>query len=117
MWLHVACVFPTRSRAKAACEGGKIDVNGARAKPHREIRPGDRIAITAGGGRRSLVVKGLAERSIPKAQARGLYDDVTPPPTPEEVEIRKMERIFAPAAASGRPDRRERRERRRRKGW
>ena len=69
------------------------------------------------GGRRSLVVKGLAERSIPKAQARGLYDDVTPPPTPEEVEIRKMERIFAPAAAAGRPDRRERRERRRRKGW
>lgn len=118
MWLHVACVFPTRSRAKAACEGGKIDVNGARAKPHREIRPGDRIAITTGGGRRrSLVVKGLADRSIPKAQARSLYDDVTPPPTPEEIEIRKMERIFAPAAAAGRPDRRERRERRRRKGW
>ena len=93
-------------------------MNGDRAKPHREIRPGDRIEITTGSARRrSLVVPGLAERSIPKEQARSLYEDVTPPPTPEELEIRRMERIFAPAASAGRPDRRERRDRRRRKGW
>ncbi|HEX9687646.1 MAG TPA: RNA-binding S4 domain-containing protein [Thermoanaerobaculia bacterium] len=117
VWLDVACVFPTRSRAKAACDGGKVDVNGARAKPHREVRPGDSIEITVGAGRRrSLVVKALAGRSIPRVQARLLYEDVTPPPSPEEIEIRKLERIFAPPAASGRPDRRERRELRRRKG-
>jgi len=93
-------------------------VNGARAKPHRELRPGDRIEITTGSARRrSLVVRGLAERSIPKEQARRLYEDVTPPPSPEELEIRRMERFFAPAASAGRPDRRERRDRRRRKGW
>ncbi|HLN80252.1 MAG TPA: S4 domain-containing protein, partial [Thermoanaerobaculia bacterium] len=43
VWLDVACVFPTRSQAKAACEGGKVDVNGARAKPHRLVRAGDRL--------------------------------------------------------------------------
>jgi len=118
VWLHVACVFSTRSRAKTACEGGKIDVNGVRAKAHREIRPGDAIEITTGGGRRrSLLVRALADRSIPKSQARRLYDDVTPPPTPEEIEIRKIERAFAPSRPPGRPDRRERRELRRRKGW
>src|SRR5512143_3793869 len=90
VWLDVACVFPTRSQAKAACEGGKVDVNGARAKPHREIRPGDTIAISGrDGGRRELEVRGLAERSIPKASARALYEDVTPAPSPEVLEARR----------------------------
>jgi hypothetical protein len=64
-----------------------------------------------------LVVKGLAERSIPRAQARGLYEDTTPPLSPEEIEARRLERILAPSRAPGRPDRREQREQRRRKGW
>jgi ribosome-associated heat shock protein Hsp15 len=118
VWLDVACVCPTRSRAKAACEGGKVDVNGVRAKPHRLVRAGDRIEVSTGPGRRrKLIVRGVADGSIPKAQARSLYEDVTPPPTTEEVEARRLERIFAPARSSGRPDRRARRERRRRKGW
>jgi ribosome-associated heat shock protein Hsp15 len=118
VWLDVACLFPTRSRAKAACEGGKVDVNGARAKAHREVRPGDRIGLAGSeGARRELVVRGLASRSIPKAQARKLYEDVTPPPSPEVVEARRLDRLLAPRGDAGRPDRRERRERRRLKSW
>ena len=112
VWLDVACVFPTRSRAKAACEGGKVEVNGARGKPHREIRPGDRLAITGSDGRRrELVVRGLAERSIPRAEARKLYEDVTPAPSPEVVEARRIERMVAPRSDAGRPARDDRRER------
>jgi ribosome-associated heat shock protein Hsp15 len=112
VWLDVACVFPTRSRAKAACEGGKVEVNGARGKPHREIRPGDRLAITGSDGRRrELVVRGLAERSIPRAGARELYEDVTPPPSPEVAEARRLERLIAPREEAGRPGRDDRRER------
>ena len=118
VWLDVACVFPTRSQAKAACEGGKVDVNGARAKAHREIRPGDRLTITrAENVRRVLQVKALAERSIPKAAARKLYVDVTPPPSVEMLEARRLDRLLTPSRSAGRPDRRERRERRQRKGW
>lgn len=118
VWLDVACIFPTRSKAKAACEGGKVDVNGSRAKAHRLVRAGDRLEVTTGPARRrSLVVRGVADRSVPRAEARTLYEDRTPPPTPEELELRKMERIFARSAPPGRPERRERRERRRRKGW
>jgi len=96
----VACLFPTRSQAKAACEGGKVDVAGERAKPHREIRAGDRIGVSGRGGtRRELVVRGLAERSIPKAEAR------------------RLDRMLAPRGSTGRPDKRERRERRKLKGW
>ncbi len=112
VWLDVACVYPTRTQAKAACEGGKVDVNGSRAKPHREIRPGDRIAVSGReGAKRELVVRGLAERSIPKAQARKLYEDVTPPPSPEVVEARRLDRLLSPRDNRARPDRDERRER------
>ncbi len=112
VWLDVACVFPTRSQAKEACEGGKVDVNGSRAKAHREIRPGDRLTITMGQGReRELLVRGLAERSIRKAEARKLYEDVTPPVPAEIAETRRLDRLLAPKEDSGRPDKRERRAR------
>ena len=112
VWLDVACVYPTRSQAKAACEGGKVDLNGERAKPHREIRPGDRIAIAGREGtRRLLVVRGLAEHSIAKAEARKLYEDVTPALPPEMAEARRLDRILAPRADAARPDKRDRRDR------
>ena len=118
VWLDVACVYPTRTQAKAACEGGKVDLNGARAKPHREVRIGDRLTVSrAEGVRRELVVRGLAERSLPKAEARKLYEDVTPAPPAEVVEARRLDRLLRPRGDAGRPDKRERRERRKLKGW
>jgi ribosome-associated heat shock protein Hsp15 len=117
VWLDIACVFPTRSRAKAACAGGKVDVNGSRAKPHREIRPGDRLTVTRGGGRRrELIVRVLSEKSIRKAEARALYEDVTPPTPPEVAEALRLDRLFAPPPQRGRPGKRDRRARIRLKG-
>ena len=49
-----------------------------------------------------------------KSEARALYDDVTPKPTPEEIEMRRVERVYRAAAqAAGTPDRNHRREIRR----
>ncbi len=118
VWLDVACVYPTRAQAKAACEGGKVDVNGTRSKPHRGLRAGDRVTVArAEGVRRELLVRGLAERSLPKAQARELYEDVTPAPPAEVAQARRLDRLLTPRTDAGRPDKRERRERRRLKGW
>jgi len=118
VWLDVACLFATRSKAKAACEGGKVEVNGARGKAHRELRVGDRLTLSlAPGVRREVIVRDLADHSIPKAQARQLYEDVTPAPSAEILEGRRLDRLIRPKAPEGRPDKRERRERRRQKGW
>lgn len=115
-WLDVACVFKTRSAAAKACDGGKVEVNGIRGKPHKQIRPGDRLSVTLELGRhRLLVVRGLSETSLPRAAARALYEDLTPPPSPEEIEARRLERLLRPVAA-GRPDSRDRRALRRLKG-
>jgi ribosome-associated heat shock protein Hsp15 len=120
VWLDVACLCKTRSEAQKACKGGKVDVNGQAAKPHREIRPGDEIEITRPFGRRQkVVVRGLAERHLPKTEARLLYEDLTPKPTPEEVELSRLARMAAPftrPASTGAPDKRERRALRRLKG-
>ncbi len=115
VWLDVSCLMKTRSEAKRACEGGKVEVNGDRAKPHRALVEGDRIRISRGEGRQQdVVVRLLIDQHVPKAQARALYDDVTPKPTPAEIEIRRMERAYRAAArAAGTPDRRRRREIRR----
>ena len=120
LFLDISCLFKTRSEAQKACKTGKIDVNGQPAKPHREIKIGDELVIQRPLGRRQrVVVQALAEKHVPKAEARELYKDLTPPPTPEEVEARKLARLAAPFVRPrglGAPDKRERRQLRRLKG-
>ena len=111
IWLDVACLFRTRSEAQKACRGGKIDVNGQAAKPNRQLRPDDEILIGRPFGRKQrLRVKAVADKHISKADARLLYEDLTPKPSPEEIEMRRMERIFrAQMTPKKAPDKRERR--------
>jgi ribosome-associated heat shock protein Hsp15 len=118
VWLDVACLFKTRSEAKRACEGGKVEVNGEHAKPHRAIREGDRLRIGRPFGRhQDVIVRIVLDQHVKKAEARVLFDDVTPKPTAEEIEMRRMERVYRAASqAAGTPDRRRRREIRRAKG-
>jgi len=118
VWLDVACLFKTRSEAKRACEGGKVEVNAEHAKPHRVVREGDRIRLSRPYGRhQDIVVRIAIDQHVKKAEARVLYDDVTPKPTAEELEMRRMERVYRAAAhAAGTPDRRRRREVRKARG-
>jgi ribosome-associated heat shock protein Hsp15 len=119
IWLDVVCLFKTRSEAQRAIKGGKVDVNGQAAKPHREIKPGDVIEITRALGRRQrIVVKGISDRHIPKTEARLLYEDTTPPPSKEEQALLDLMRLAGPRrrhAIDTMPDRRERRRLRRAK--
>jgi ribosome-associated heat shock protein Hsp15 len=111
IWLDVACLFKTRSAAQKACTSGKIDVNGQAAKPHRQLRVGDALDIGRPYGRKQrVIVRGLAERHTTKADARQLYEDLTPPPTAEEIQMRRMERLFRAQMTPPRaPDKRQRR--------
>ncbi len=119
VWLDVACLFRTRSEAQKACKGGKVDVNDQRAKPHREVRVGDEILITRPMGRRQRVaIRVLAERHLPKVQARELFRDLTPPPSAEEIELRRLARLWGRTArprragSHGRTDKPAKRQRR-----
>jgi ribosome-associated heat shock protein Hsp15 len=111
VWLDVACLFKTRSEAQKACKAGKIAINGQPAKPNRTVRLGDELEIGRPFGRKQrIVVRATAARHVPKAEARSLYEDLTPPPTAEEIEARKLERMYRAAVTPPKaPDKRERR--------
>ena len=111
VWLDIACLFKTRSEAQDACKTGRVSVNRQPAKPNRRLKVGDKIEIGRPFGRKQTIrVRELAERHIAKADARLLYEDLTPPPTPEEIEARRLERMYRAAVTTPRaPDKRERR--------
>jgi ribosome-associated heat shock protein Hsp15 len=111
VWLDVSCLFKTRSEAQKACRAGKVQVNDQSAKPNRRLRAGDQIKISRPLGREQRVhVRTLADRQMSRADARGLYEDLTPPPTPEEIEARKQERLYRAAVTPPKaPDKRQRR--------
>jgi ribosome-associated heat shock protein Hsp15 len=119
VWLDVSCLFKTRSEAQRACKAGRVEVNGQAGKPHRLVHCGDQIEISrAFGTKQSVVVAGLAERSLPKADARRLYDDRTPKPSPDEIASRRADRVFRAAqVAAGRPDKQQRRAVRKLRGF
>ncbi len=111
-WLWAARFFKTRSLATEAVDGGKVEVNGERAKPAKLIKPGDEVRLRVGPYEHVLVVKALGERRGPASVAQGLY---------EETEASRAEREklssqlkMAPAAfvyeEKGRPTKKDRRE-------
>lgn len=118
VWLDVACLYRTRSEAQRACVGGKVEVNGQSCKSHRLLRIGDEIRLSRPFGRKqTLTVAALAERHLPKSEARLLYTDTTPPLSEEEKETRRLERMYrADMQRSHTPDKRERRAIRKLKG-
>ena len=117
IWLDVSCLFKSRSQAQTACQRGRVEVNGDRGKAHRAVRTGDTIVIhLTGGQRRTIEVVEIERNNVSRARARELYIDHTPPPTPEELELRRMQRLSAPPRrerGAGAPKKRERRDLRR----
>lgn len=86
-WLCAARFFKTRSIAKAAIDGGKVRLNGNRAKAAKEVAVGDTVAVSRGETTHTVVVAGLAERRGSASVAATLYAE-----TPASVEQREAAR-------------------------
>ena len=74
-WLWAARFFKTRALAAAAVGGGKVELNGARAKRAKPLAVGDRLRIRRGPFEYLVVVRALAEHRAPPAAAAALYDE------------------------------------------
>mgnify|MGYP001554794867 CR=1 FL=1 len=111
IWLWAARFFKTRGLAQKAVSGGHVRLNGQRAKPSREVRPGDRLEIQRGIERWDVAVTGTARRRGPATEARGLYEETAESQARREAdrERRSLERAAAPRFL-GRPDKKGRRE-------
>jgi ribosome-associated heat shock protein Hsp15 len=74
-WLWFARFFRSRSLASAAVSGGKVHVNGQRAKPSRELAPGDMLDITQGLDVLTVRVLALPSRRGPAIEAAACYEE------------------------------------------
>jgi ribosome-associated heat shock protein Hsp15 len=117
-WLQVARVFKTRSQATRACNLNQVKVNGVSAKPHRSLQIGDRVEAEKGDWVRILVVKELADKTLPKKEVPRLFDDETPE-RPKLTEIEKL--MLRPPVlrekGKGAPTKKERRQLRKLRGY
>jgi ribosome-associated heat shock protein Hsp15 len=111
-WLWAARFFKTRSLATDEIDKGRVAINGQDAKPAREVKVGDTVAVRREGVTRTLIVKGLSDVRGPAPVAQQLYEE-----TPESIaerekaaEQRRYAREPALAIEHGRPTKRGRRE-------
>jgi ribosome-associated heat shock protein Hsp15 len=74
-WLWAARFFKTRSLATEAVAGGKVEVNGERAKPAKAVKTGDEIRLRLGPYEHVLIVRQLGERRGPASVAQTLYEE------------------------------------------
>ena len=74
-WLWAARFFKTRAVASRACDMGRIQSNGQRAKPAREIRAGDKLRIENERGIFEIEVLLVSAVRGPAAIAQTLYSE------------------------------------------
>jgi ribosome-associated heat shock protein Hsp15 len=110
-WLWAARFYKTRSLASDEIGKGRVQVNGQDAKPARDIKAGDSVAMRQGPLTRSVVVRALSQQRGAAPVAQQLYEE-----TPESREQRELaaeqRRLGSEPASSlehGRPTKRDRR--------
>jgi ribosome-associated heat shock protein Hsp15 len=110
LWLWAARFFKTRSLAKQAVAGGKVEVDGQRAKPSRTLRGGEALRVERAGELFEVAVLGLADVRGPASVAQKLYAETEDSRARREAQraLRAAERAgYSPP--EGRPDKRARR--------
>ncbi len=110
-WLWAARFYKTRALAAEAIDGGKVSVNGERAKRAKQIQAGDRVDIRLPPYEHLVLVRGVAERRGPASEAVKLYEE-----TPESLagrervafQLKAAHVLFVPET-NARPTKRDRR--------
>jgi ribosome-associated heat shock protein Hsp15 len=113
-WLWAARFFKTRRLATDAIAGGKVEVNGAKAKPARQVRVGDEVRVRLGPYEHRVTVAAVSEHRGPAPEAARLYRE-DPASVVARERLREQHRTAAVAFTygEGRPDKKERRDLRR----
>jgi ribosome-associated heat shock protein Hsp15 len=116
-WLWAARFYKTRALASEAVAGGKVQVNGDRAKRARPVQPGDEVRIRQGPYEHHVVVRALSARRGPASAAAELYEETPTSRAAREamaLQLKSLHAAFVPD--KGRPTKKDRRELGRLKG-
>jgi ribosome-associated heat shock protein Hsp15 len=111
-WLWAARFYKTRSLACEEIGKGRVLVNGQVAKPSREVRAGDLVAMRQGPVTRTVQVLGISNQRGPAPVAQQLYEE-TEASQLARTAAAEQRRVAAEPALSiehGRPTKRDRRQ-------
>ena len=110
-WLWAARFFRTRAQAKQAIDAGRVNVNGARAKPAREIDVGCELMVRRGDDEFTLTVLALSDERRGAPEAQLLYAE-TQESVQRRDEQRKRRRVagFGLIVPPNRPTKKDRRD-------
>jgi len=109
-WLWAARFFKTRAKAKEAIDGGKVDINGTRAKPSKELQIGDELSITQGWDEKVVVVDGLSDRRGSATIAHTLYSETEESIARREMIAEQRRAAGGQVRSEGRPSKKDRRQ-------
>jgi ribosome-associated heat shock protein Hsp15 len=112
VWLWAARFFKTRSLAKQAIDGGKIDLNDGTCKPAKAVHVGDVFRISRGEKRLEVEVLALSDKRGPAAVAQALYRESEASTAAREA-AKVQRKLVGAMAPPGRPNKQARRELRR----
>ncbi len=109
-WLWAARFFKTRSLATEAVDGGRVQINGLRVKPAKDVTRGERVELSIGDLHWELSVEGLSEKRGPAPEARKLYTETEASQARRQKAIEDRHLRVEPAdEIHGRPTKRDRR--------
>jgi len=109
-WLWAARFFKTRSLATDAVDGGRVQINGLRVKPAKDVKIGDRVELSIGDLHWELRVQGLSEKRGPAPEARLLYEETEASQARRQKAVEERHLRVEPASElQGRPTKRDRR--------
>ena len=108
-WLWAARFFKTRGLAVEAIDGGRVSLNGDRAKPAKVLKVGDRLSVRRPPFEHVVVVKALSERRGPAAEAALLYEETEESRARRAVLAAEMKSLPQPRF-KGRPTKKTRRD-------
>ncbi len=109
-YLWAVRVFKTRSDAADAIRNNKVTVNGAGAKPSREVKAGDRISVRKQRVTYSYKVLELVSSRQPAKNVPLYCLDITPPEELEKLHAPRETIFVFRDRGTGRPTKKERRE-------
>jgi ribosome-associated heat shock protein Hsp15 len=109
-WLWAARFFKTRTLAKEAIEGGKVQYNQQRCKPGKPVEVGAELKIRQGWFDKTVIVKALSPQRKNAALAQMLYEETEESQTRREKALEERKQLQASQPTpQRRPNKRDRR--------
>ncbi|MBP3227828.1 MAG: RNA-binding S4 domain-containing protein [Bacteroidaceae bacterium] len=109
-WLWAVRVFKTRTLAADACKNGRVQINGAQAKPARTVKEGDTVSVRKPPVTYSFRVLQAIEKRVGARLLPEIVENITDPAQYELLEMSRISGFANRAKGTGRPTKKDRRD-------